>query len=335
MADEQAVADEPTTAAEPTTDDAEPTTAAEPATDDAEPTMAAGPTTAGEPVPADDGPTTTDHEPATADAEPATADAEPATADAEPATADAEPATADGERTPAGEAIHRSAIPPAEPADPEPLGGWLVSARPAHGPLRLIDCSPVAKLVVQAPPAGVVAEQLAIPMGRTELFEDGLLATCLAPGEWLVLCPGDPARFLAGLRSSAGDEPTAVLDVTQGRTVLRLTGPEAGDLLAELCEIDLGDRAFPVGSAIQARVAGVRTGILRDDLFADEAGWPAPVDLDLTDSGASEEADVRSYLLHCDRSAGRYLYDQLLDVGARRGIEEEGYALHRARRSDL
>jgi heterotetrameric sarcosine oxidase gamma subunit len=232
-------------------------------------------------------------------------------------------------------ALHRSAILPAQPPDPEPLGGWLVSARPAQGPLRLIDCSPVAKLIVQAPPAGVVAGQLAIPMGRTELFADGMLATCLAPGEWLVLCPGDPAPFLAGLRASAGDEPTAVLDVTQGRTVLRLTGPEAGDLLAELCEVDLGDRAFPVGSAVQAPVAGVRAGILRDDLFADEAGWPAPVDADVTDVDGTDEAEVRSYVLHCDRSAGRYLYDQLLGAGADRGIEEEGFALYRARRAAL
>jgi glycine cleavage system aminomethyltransferase T len=128
--------------------------------------------------------------------------------------------------------------------------------------------------------------------------------------------------------------------------VLRLTGPAAGELLGELCEVELGDRAFPVGATTQAPVAGVRTGILRDDLFVDEAGWPPPPDLDLTDgagsgrgddagSGADVEDEVRSYVLHCDRSAGRYLYDRLLEAGTARGIEEEGYALHRARRADL
>lgn len=250
-----------------------------------------------------------------------------------------------------------SAVPPARPPEAVELDGWLVSARPAQSPLRLIDCSPVAKLVVQAAPAGVVAEQLAVPVGRTELFEDGLLAACTAPGEWLVLCPGDPTPFLSGLRSSAGDEATAVLDVTQGRTLLRLTGTDAGQLLGELCEVDLSDRSFPVGSATYAPLAGVRTGILRDDLFADEAGWPVPgppADHTATAARGADEVDeadeadepeaagadrdedeVRSYLLHCDRSAGRYLYGQLLGAGAERGIEEEGYALHRARRADL
>jgi len=240
--------------------------------------------------------------------------------------------------------LHRSAILPAQPPEAQGLGGWLVSARPAQGQLRLIDCSPVAKLLVQAPPAGVLAGQLAVPVGRAELFEDGLLAACTAPGEWLVLCPTDPAPFLAGLRSSAGDEATAVLDVTQGRTLVRLTGPEAADLLGELCDVDLSERAFPAGSATYAPVAGVRTGILRDDLFADEAGWPAPddldLDLDLPDDDAeetddTEETEVRSYLLHCDRSVGRYLYEQLLEAGAGRDIDEEGFALHRARRADL
>ena len=82
----------------------------------------------------------------------------------------------------------------------------------------------------------------------------------------------------------------------------------------------------------------MRTGILRDDLFADEAGWPTPDPpdpADLSDNGVDDDVEVRSYLLHCDRSAGRYLYEQLLEAGAGRGIEVEGFALHRARRADL
>jgi glycine cleavage system aminomethyltransferase T len=34
----------------------------------------------------------------------------------------------------------------------------------------------------------------------------------------------------------------------------------------------------------------------------------------------------RSYLLHCERSSGQYLYDALLDAGREFGIEPDGFA---------
>lgn len=34
---------------------------------------------------------------------------------------------------------------------------------------------------------------------------------------------------------------------------------------------------------------------------------------------------VRSYLLHCERSCGQYLFDALLDAGAEFGIDIDGF----------
>ena len=36
---------------------------------------------------------------------------------------------------------------------------------------------------------------------------------------------------------------------------------------------------------------------------------------------------VRSYLLHCERSSGRYLFDALMPVGHDFGIEIDGFRL--------
>jgi glycine cleavage system aminomethyltransferase T len=49
-------------------------------------------------------------------------------------------------------------------------------------------------------------------------------------------------------------------------------------------------------------VAGVATDILRDD-----------------------RGGTRSYLLHCERSSGQYLFDSLLDAGREFGVEADGF----------
>jgi len=44
---------------------------------------------------------------------------------------------------------------------------------------------------------------------------------------------------------------------------------------------------------------------------------------------------VVSYLLCCDRSAGRHLHEQLLAAGRSLGVAEEGYLPYRERRADI
>jgi heterotetrameric sarcosine oxidase gamma subunit len=227
---------------------------------------------------------------------------------------------------------YRSAV---EPLDPVALGGWLVSDRRTTAPLRLVDCSPVVKIVVQAPPAGRLARQLGVDVGRAELFEDGFLAVCTAPGEWQLLCPAPPEEFVNRFGEMAPGEAVGVVDVTHGRTLLRLTGGSAASVLGRLTALDLSEGAFALGAACTTAVAGVRTCVVRDDLYADEAGFETPVAVAVRDGDGEGPPEVRSYLLCCDRSAGRYLHEQLLEAGRASGLAEEGYVAHRQRRADV
>ncbi|HWN27831.1 MAG TPA: hypothetical protein VNP37_12765, partial [Actinomycetospora sp.] len=125
------------------------------------------------------------------------------------------------------------------------------------------------------------------------------------PGEWLALgAPGTAGAVRAALEERLGGtgEFTSVLDLTHGRALLRLRGATSPVVLAGVCAIDFSDRVTPDGTALRTSVAGVVTDVVRDDL----------------------PGDVRSYLLHCERSSGQYLFDALLDAGSRSGIEVTG-----------
>lgn len=45
-----------------------------------------------------------------------------------------------------------------------------------------------------------------------------------------------------------------------------------------------------------------------------------------TDVVRDDAGGLRSYLLHCGRSSGQYLYGALLDAGREFGVEEGGFA---------
>jgi len=200
--------------------------------------------------------------------------------------------------------LARSPIPPPEPVTV--TAGWEVSAVRAAGDLALTDCTPLAKVLVRAPSSGLAAAELAVPFGRSARDEAGALVVGSGPGEWLLLAPPgqEPAvtARLAGLAGRATAEHVSVIDLTHGRALMRLTGPAAAGVLARVCGIDLSDRFTPDGTAFRSAVAAVATDVIRDDM-----------------------AGVRSYLLHCERSSGRYLFDALVSIGHDFGIEIDGF----------
>lgn len=200
--------------------------------------------------------------------------------------------------------LARSPIPPPEPVTV--LAGWEVSAVRATGELTLTDCTPLAKVLIRAPAGGMAAGELGLPFGRAARDEAGALIVGSGPGEWLLLAPPGQApavaaRF-AGLAGRAPDELVSVVDVTHGRALMRLTGPAAAGVLATVCGIDLSGRFTPDGTAFRSAVAAVATDVIRDDV-----------------------ACVPSYLLHCERSSGRCLFDVLASAGHDFGIEIDGF----------
>jgi heterotetrameric sarcosine oxidase gamma subunit len=182
---------------------------------------------------------------------------------------------------------------------PEPVARSPISqvrpiqpAGPAAAGLTLTDLSLAAKVAFRASPdAAGMTGALGVPFGRAARDGSGALVIGSGPGEWLILGPPGSASTLkdrltrlAGLAGrDAGDELVSVLDLTHGIALLRLTGARAAAVLAALCGIDLGERNTPHGAAFRSLVAGVVTGVVRDDV-----------------DGAPDAAPA--YLLHCERS---------------------------------
>ena len=200
--------------------------------------------------------------------------------------------------------LARSPIRP--PAPLIVLAGWEVSGRRAAAALTLTDCTPLAKVLLRAPAGGQAAGELGTPLGRARRNAAGVLVVGSGPGEWLLIAtPGQNADVVARLDDLADripGETVSVTDLSHGRALVRLTGQKAGQVLAAVCGIDLSDAVTPGGAAFRSSVAALATDVIRDDV-----------------------AGVRSYLLHCERSSGQYLFDALLSAGRDLGIEIDGF----------
>jgi heterotetrameric sarcosine oxidase gamma subunit len=156
------------------------------------------------------------------------------------------------------------------------------------------DLSLLAKAVVRCDDEAAARTALGTRFGRTARL-DGWLVAGSGPNEWTVLAPADTHPSLAEqLRDRLAHIAalTTVVDITHGRALVRLRGPRVGELLSRVTSFDLDDRYVPDGAAWRTWVAAVVTDLVRDDID----GRP-------------------SYLLHCERSSGRYLADTLLAAG--------------------
>lgn len=200
-------------------------------------------------------------------------------------------------------------------APPERLvAGWAVSGRRSDAGLTMTDCTPLTKVTVKARFDGAMPKTLGVRFGQAarqtwaaEPSAGEVLVVGSGPGEWLVLAA--PRRqvpvvqWLTDLASYA-DEHVGIVDLTHGRALVRLTGAHSTDLLAKECAVDLTDAVCPDRVALRSAVAGIATDLVRDDI-----------------------SGTRSYLLHCERSSGQYLFDALLDAGAEFHIDVDGFAL--------
>ena len=202
------------------------------------------------------------------------------------------------------EPVARSPIAPPPPV--LVLEGWEVSGRRATAGLTLTDCTPLAKVQVRAPIGGRAAAELAVPFGRAVRDSVGTLVAGSGPGEWLLLAaPGEGPALTAratGLAARCPGELVTATDITHGRALIRLNGSRGADVLARVCGIDTGEDITPDGAAFRTSVAAVATDVIRDDTGGE-----------------------RSYLLHCERSSGAYLFGALLTAGDEFGIEIDGF----------
>lgn len=194
--------------------------------------------------------------------------------------------------------------PIAVPGPRSVVGRWEVSTRRSSAPLRLTAASPLAKVSIRARPDGAFAAALGVRFRRSRR-EDGVLTVGSGPGEWLLIgAPGTAPNLTEHVRSLAGGDFVTTVDLTHGRALMRLTGRTAAQALSKVCAVDLAEATTPDGAAFRSSVAKVTTDVVRDDAGA-AIGEP-------------------SYLLHCERSAGQYLFECLLDAGKEFGVEPAG-----------
>jgi sarcosine oxidase subunit gamma len=124
---------------------------------------------------------------------------------------------------------------------------------------------------------------------------DGTAALWLGPNEWLIATPPGAAMSAAvSLKVALSGRHTAVTDTSDARTVIRLSGPKARDVLVKGCAIDLHPRHFGPGRVAQSMIA--RAGVILHQVD-----------------------DAPSYDIYVVASFSSYLWDWLVDAAAEFG----------------
>jgi len=196
------------------------------------------------------------------------------------------------------------------------IGAWSVSAKPSSGPLRLIDCTPCQKILLRTATGTAVARSLGVDRGRVKHSErdgSGVLVAGVGPDEWVVIGPPGAPLPSAIMETSDGATLSTVVDLTHARALIRIVGADSARVLSKLCGINFSDTTTPNDTALRTSIARLVAEIIRNDLAEPSAAAPDP------------KALVRSYLIMCERSAGQYLFDTLLDAGQEFGIDVEGF----------
>ena len=128
--------------------------------------------------------------------------------------------------------------------------GLHVSETPQTGKLNLRGRGESFRVAVER------ALGLALPEPNRAAGKDGVGVLWLGPDEWLVTCTADhEAELVHSLGNALAGIHAAVTDVTDSRTVFRVSGPGAREVLAKGCTLDLHPRAFAAGHVAQSTLA--------------------------------------------------------------------------------
>ncbi len=151
------------------------------------------------------------------------------------------------------EALPREpAIRPVQKVGTASTAGVVLTLRPAATILRL--CAPLdhAPFV-----AALAAAGLSLPEDPciSEQWGDAT-AFWVAPGEWWLVDIGATLTETT-IRADLPARPRAIVDLSHSRTIMRIGGSQAVDLVAKGCPLDLDPTAFPTGGCPQSVLAGV------------------------------------------------------------------------------
>ncbi|MEZ5933388.1 MAG: sarcosine oxidase subunit gamma family protein [Alphaproteobacteria bacterium] len=131
-----------------------------------------------------------------------------------------------------------------------------VSASPSPRGVRLSECRDIGKIDLRGDPAdkGFMSEigralDLLLPTEPCQsATRDGIGALWVGPDQWLITCSrADVAELSASLDQAVRGTHASVTDVSAGRTVFRLAGASALDVVAKGCPLDLHPRVAKPG----------------------------------------------------------------------------------------
>jgi sarcosine oxidase, subunit gamma len=185
-----------------------------------------------------------------------------------------------------------------------PLQGWSEKFAQAPPTVQLREEPFVAMVDLRADPDGAAASRASAILGlelptapSTYVSNDTLTAIWMGPDEWLIAAGTRSAAELeAQLRAAVAEHGGAAVDVSAQRTTLRLSGPDAREVLAKGCSLDLHPKVFTKGTAAQTML-----------------GLAGVVLIALNDAGTDYGILVRS-------SFARYLADWLIDAAEEFGV---------------
>ncbi len=120
-----------------------------------------------------------------------------------------------------------------------------------------LSCAQVAAAVSNA--AG-----LAVPEKLAVTHDGDSRAVWMSPDELLLILPaGQAPGAIAKLQAELADHHHMALDVSDARSIFRLTGPAVGEVLAKGAPCDVSDHGCPPGTARRTHLAGLAIGLWR------------------------------------------------------------------------
>ncbi len=163
----------------------------------------------------------------------------------------------------------------------------LLSARAAIN-LRGEATSELRRIVAELAGCGLPLRPL------DSAAKGNMVALWLGPDEWLITGPADSVALTAKLQRAFRGKFVTVTDLSHAMAVIRLAGPNAGDVLSKGCGLDLHPRVFKPGN-----VAG--TLLAHAHVFL-------------------HQVDESAYHLYVRRSYADYLWRWLDDAGREYGV---------------
>ena len=106
---------------------------------------------------------------------------------------------------------------------------------------------------------------LDLPRPGSSATRDSATVIWIAPETWLILRDGSPSDDLTRDVTTACGDAASIVDQTWGKSIIRMSGARARDVLAKGCRIDLHPRVFGPGQSAVTPIAHIHAVLMQVD----------------------------------------------------------------------